>query len=123
MGSEVEKRQFVRLNLLADITYTRRASPTNEKISLTRNISKGGICLIAYEKLNQGEMLDLNIFIPEQEKPITATGKIAWVKEFIIGDPEKGKRYDVGVEFIKANDEELEKIDKYIGGNLKVVNL
>jgi c-di-GMP-binding flagellar brake protein YcgR len=118
MGSEVEKRQFVRLNLLADITYTRRASSANEKISLTRNISKGGICFIAYEKLNEGEMLDLSIFIPEQEKPIAATGKIAWIKEFIIGDPEKGKRYDVGIEFIKVSDGELAKIDKYIGSNL-----
>ena len=119
MGSEVEKRQFVRLNLLADITYTRRVISPNEKLSLTRNISKGGICLIAYEKLNENELLDLNIFIPEQEKPIAATGKIAWIKEFIIGDPEKGKRYDVGIEFIKINNGELVKIDKYVGSNLR----
>jgi len=118
MGSVSEKRRFARLNILTDITYTRSSISDKEKLSLTRNISEGGICFIAYEKLDQDEVLDVNIFIPDHKNPVAATGKVAWVSEFVIGDPSKGVRYDVGFEFLKIADNDRKELDKCVVNNL-----
>ncbi len=107
-----ERRSFVRLNLLSDVIYTK--SPKEERLTFTKNISKGGICIIAYEELKKSELLDLEIYLPDDNAPINAKGKVAWSKEFIIGDKARGKRFDVGVEFVEINDSDLNKIDKYV---------
>lgn len=109
-----EKRRFVRLNVLTDIVYTKRQAPEKEKLSLAKNISMGGICLIVYEELKKSDMLDLKIFLPEDKTPISAAGRVDWVKEFLIGDAYKGRRFDVGIEFIEISEENKNKINKYV---------
>ncbi len=114
MEPSQERRKFVRLNVLTDVIYTKLSPLEKEKLSLTKNISEGGICLIAYEELKESDALDLKIYLPEDKTPIRAIGRVAWVKEFIIGDISKGRRFDVGIEFIKIVNEDINKIDKYI---------
>ena len=109
-----ERRKFARLNTLTDITYNRKHPLDERRLTLSKNISKGGICFIAYEELEEREVLDLNIYLPEDKKPIRVSGRVAWVKEFIIGDQPKNRRFDVGIEFIGIGDEDKNKIDKYI---------
>ena len=118
MDSNAEKRQFVRLNALTDVTYAKVSSPKDEGVSLARNISMGGICLIVYEKLNVGDVLALNVILPDDAKPIPTRGRVAWIKEFTIGDPAKGKRYDVGVEFLDISVEDKSRISQYVFGHL-----
>jgi hypothetical protein len=100
MADFTEKRKFVRLNMLADVEYAKKNSPEKRGISLQKNIGAGGICLIVYEELQVAELLDLKIYLPEAGSPITATGKVAWLKEFVVGEPPRGKRYDAGIEFV-----------------------
>jgi len=109
-----EKRKFLRLNILADVIYTKTALRDKEKLSLAKNISQGGICIICYERLQKSDILDLKIYLPEDRSPINALGRVAWIKEFIIGDESTGKRYDVGIEFIKINNQDRDKINKYV---------
>jgi c-di-GMP-binding flagellar brake protein YcgR len=118
MDTAEERRRFVRLNILADVIYKKVTPANREKLSLTKNISKGGICLIVYEELKEEDILELEIYLPEDKNPILAKGRIVWIKEFIVGDLSKGKRYDTGIEFIEANDEDLNKIDKYVFARL-----
>lgn len=116
------RRKFVRLNMLADVFYKKRSFLRMKKLSAVKNISKGGICLIAYEDLKKGDLLDLKIYLSDDKRSITGIGRVAWTKEFVIGDVFKGKRLDVGVEFIKINDTDLNKIDKYVFGHVQVDN-
>jgi c-di-GMP-binding flagellar brake protein YcgR len=108
-----DRRQFMRLSVLADVVYSRHNSSQEEKLAITRNVSKGGICFIAYEKLNNGELLDLKVFLPEQSVPVEAIGKVCWVREFLITGNEKYCRYDAGVEFVSINDADIHKIEKF----------
>lgn len=118
MENQQERRRFVRLNALVDVIYKRlpfsEEKEAEEELSLTKNISKGGICLIVYEELKESDILDLEICLPEDKIPINATGRVVWAKKFIIGDPIKGKRFDVGIEFMEIKEEDLNRIDKYI---------
>ncbi len=114
MADFPEKRRFPRLSMLAEVTYKRSSIPDEEKIALSKDISACGICFIAYEKFNKDEILDLNIFIIEDKKPITVIGRVVWSREFVIGEPKKGSRYDVGFEFLKISPEDSERIKKYV---------
>jgi len=114
MSKQSEKRKFVRLNFLVDVVYQKRPSAQKERITLSRNISGGGICLIAYEELVKSQLLDLEIYLPDNDEPVKAVGKVAWVNEFVIGDASKGKRFDAGIEFVKIKKEDLEKVNKCV---------
>jgi len=115
MQDREEKRKFARLNILIDVSYKKHdVAQQPEKLTLTRNISKGGICFVGYEELKELDVIDLEIFLPEEKTPIIATGKVVWVKEFTIGEPSLGKRFDVGAEFIDISQKDLEKVDKYM---------
>ena len=118
MENGQEKRKFVRLSALVDVIYNKRAATASE-MSLTRNISQGGICLIAYDELNEQDVLDLKLYLPEDNTPIQAIGKVVWVKEFIIGSIEEGKRYDVGIEFMDIREEDVNRVNKYVFSHIK----
>jgi c-di-GMP-binding flagellar brake protein YcgR len=108
-----EKREFVRLNVLADVVYSRHTSE-DLKLTLTKNISAGGICLIVYESFKEGDLLDLKIGLPQDENPINAVGRVVWSIEFFILNDTKSKRYDIGVEFVNLDPKERERINKYV---------
>ena len=112
--SDSNRRKFVRLNFLVDVVYSKRLSVRKEKISLSRNISAGGICLIVYEELKKAQLLDLEIYLPGDDRPVKALGKVAWLNEFVIGDVSKGRRFDAGIEFVKISKEDSDKVNKYV---------
>jgi Tfp pilus assembly protein PilZ len=114
MDRQQERRSFSRFNLLVDVSVSKRASSQKEKLLMTKNISQGGACIIAYEELKLGDLLDLKIHLPDSKEEIKVIGKVAWCKEFSIGNEQKGKRFDVGVEFVGLNDNTFEKINKYL---------
>jgi len=118
MEPQDERRQFVRLNFSVDVIYHKVPPVEKEKLSLAKNISTGGICLIVYEELREQDALDLEIYLPEDKTAIQAKGRVIWVKEFIIGDISKGKRYDVGIDFLEINKNDLERINKYVFSHL-----
>jgi c-di-GMP-binding flagellar brake protein YcgR len=111
-----ERRRFVRLNALVDVAYSKKAVPAleKEKLSVAKNISKGGICLIVYEPIKAEDVLDLKVYLPDRTTPIDVVGKVVWTKEFILGDIPGNKRYDVGIEFLNVNQKELSEINKYV---------
>ncbi len=109
-----ERRQFVRLSILTDVAYNKKETSEKEKVSFTKNIGGGGICLIAYEEVAVSDVLELKISLSEEKAPITILGKVVWVKKFSIGDSFRGERFDVGVEFINISASDKQKIDKYV---------
>jgi len=109
-----DQRKFVRLNFLVDVIYHKRQLTQKHKLTLSKNIGVGGICLIVYEKLIKGQLLELDIYLPKTNVPVKAIGRVSWVNEFIIGDPIKGKRYDVGIQFVEIKKNNLSKVNKYV---------
>ena len=114
METNQERRKFVRLNTLVDVVYNKVFPAQKVEVSLTKNISKGGICLIAYDELKVSDNLDLNIYLPEDKTPVHVIGRVAWVKDFVICNIPNGKRFDVGIEFITISEQDEKKIAKYV---------
>ncbi|MGE5309311.1 MAG: PilZ domain-containing protein [Deltaproteobacteria bacterium] len=111
-----ERRQFPRFNLQVDVAVTRLDDlGANDPALKTRNVSRGGVCLISYEPLEASEIIHLEINLPAETESLKVNGRVAWVKEFSIGDdPKVGKRYDVGVEFIDVDEETLDILTNYL---------
>ena len=63
--------------------------------------------------LKRGDILKLEIVLPEDSPTINAVGKVVWLKPFHIATEEK-TRYDVGVEFTEINEAERRRINKYV---------
>lgn len=113
-----EKRKFPRLPINVGIKYEITDPKAAEtKSTQSKNISVGGICIIALEKMPVGSTLNLNFFLPDDKKIIKAKGKIAWSKEFSIGS-DNNKAYDLGIEFIQIAKSDRKRIDKYVGMQL-----
>ena len=109
-----DRRNFPRFNLLVDVGVAKRSDSHSEKTLLSKNISQGGVCVIAYEEYKFGDLLDLKINLPGIAEVIQAIGKVVWVKEFSVGDGKNSRRFDVGLEFVGVNDVIFDKINKYL---------
>jgi c-di-GMP-binding flagellar brake protein YcgR len=115
-----EKRRYVRLDASVEVTWqkiadsSQQASPEDD---ITRNISEGGICLIVYEQISVGDVLDLVIELPTQ-KIIHSRGAVRWAKEFEIVGERAIRRYDIGLEFVNISDQDRQEIKKFVFGFL-----
>jgi len=84
-----------------------------EDIEVSRNISKGGICLAMSEKLEPNERVLLEIALSEGGS-LRLKARVAWVMENVKSQPWEAKQvsYDTGIEFLNISDEDREKIIK-----------
>ena len=114
MNIQKERRRFVRLNVLTDVGYAKRSNGKEERLSLAKNISAGGICLVVYDELRASDTLDLKIWLPDDKEIITAVGRVVWVKEISLESLGSAKRFEAGIEFIEIKDEDMKKINTYV---------
>lgn len=95
-----ERRRFVRISTNVPVRYSLPKNPNDIKISKTKDISTGGICITINEKLIPRARLCLEIEPRESHGPILAKGEVAWVKENTEAMSKEGIRYfDIGIEF------------------------
>lgn len=110
-----ERRRYIRLDTRLRITYRILPSPA-PTISETLDIGGGGIRIFLNEPMNVGTLLELEIFLPEDNKPIRCRGKVVWIEEFSIyqGTKEERKELEAGVEFTNIAPEDRDHIIKYV---------
>ncbi len=116
MGSE--RRRFPRLKDSVQIRYRAVKSdvfPGDESEGFTINISGGGVCFSSQEALEQGQILAVEMQLPEFDSPVVTLGRVAWC--------EKGSEsYEIGTEFwwIGWGDEDVQRsIGDYIRRSLE----
>lgn len=107
-----ERRRFPRLavSLIVDYSVSKTASIARAQ---TRDISAGGICLVVYEDIKAGTVLELKIYLPDNASPIAAKGKVIWKTEFSFSSDSKS-RFDMGIEFSEIGESDRQKISLYI---------
>ena len=111
-----ERRRYVRLDTRLKIHYRiLQVSPTPTSTE-TLDISGGGIRIFLNEPLKVGTLLELEIFLPNDAKPIRCQGKLVWVEEFSIyqGAKEERKELEGGVEFTHITPEGQDSIIQYV---------
>ena len=94
-----ERRDFPRLSSSCLVDYNvvqqddRYEEMRENSKGLLQNISGGGMCIRVEKAPEDGEMMTLNIRLPQFPTAVLALGKVCWVKTV------EGGGFDVGVEF------------------------
>ena len=105
-----ERRKYVRLRAPIGVAYKIVKGPKTRSKSTLRDISGGGLMLVANENLRAGDLLDLEIHIPLSGEPIQAVGEVVW---FTAGDGRDRQR-EAGVKFRDIDPQELHRILEYV---------
>ncbi|NQS99516.1 MAG: PilZ domain-containing protein [Candidatus Omnitrophica bacterium] len=114
-----ERRHFPRLVAAVDVEYKvlpEGARPQTETV--TKNIGAGGICLIVYEKVEVGRILNLKLHLPDTNLVVQAKGKVLWSSYFTM-ERDARDRYDLGIEFTEISESDQQKLSLYI---FKLIN-
>ena len=113
---EEERRRFLRLSLDTEFEYVIMERAEGEHFTTgTKNISSGGVCIVVFEKLEQGAMLDLRFSIPTLKKFVLAKGRVAWIREMEFQGKTLHKPvFEAGIEFTEISTEDRKSINEYV---------
>jgi c-di-GMP-binding flagellar brake protein YcgR len=76
------------------------------------DISTGGIGVTADEKILRGDMVELEIGLPDDNIPIFLAGEVIWVRKDSHTD-----KYQAGIKFLKLSSCDRDRIVLYIKKN------
>lgn len=77
----MDRRKYFRFNVELKVRYRQLESLKAYKLTRTEDMSEMGIRITLPEYFEPGTLLELTIKIPHEEHPITAIGRIIWVKK------------------------------------------
>jgi c-di-GMP-binding flagellar brake protein YcgR len=99
-----ERRKFKRFDAYMSVKYQAAQQAEMKGISLSRDLSREGIKMNTQTDLREGTLLDLEINIPDDPKPVHTAGEIVWSR------PSDGQEqgYDQGVRFLM-----MDPVDKF----------
>ena len=99
-----ERRKFKRFDAYMSVKFQFPGAREAKGVSLSKDLSREGIKINSDASLGEGSMLDLEICIPDDPKPIHTSGKVMW------STPSEGRDqgYDQGVRFLM-----MDPVDKF----------
>ncbi|MEI6631292.1 MAG: PilZ domain-containing protein, partial [bacterium] len=80
-----------------------------EQLSVTRDISAGGMLFVSNEPLDIGSILEMKIELPDNEEPIECLARVVRIDE--AGDVNS---YNVAVCFLDITGAQRSRLNKYI---------
>lgn len=109
----IEKRTDKRAILSEEIRYKLIGDDSSniqaEYIkATTKNVSRGGLCIVVPHKINEGNVIRIEIPVENNSRHIKAFCEVQWCKDNGTGS------FDMGASFIALKEEDLEYLNKYI---------
>lgn len=109
-----ERRKYARLQANVEVKYTVIGKPGAVN-AFSKNISAGGLCILAEEQLVVDTPLQLEIRIPDLQNPIVALGRVVWQQKAHAAAAEKSRqRFDTGIEFTGISDFDRFNINRFV---------
>ena len=105
-----EKRKFIRLEVPVDLKYIVENEPVRKEVT-TNDLSCEGLRFTSEEGVREGALLELNLNIPDASNPVHINGKVVWSKRL---STEDRSPFEVGVEFIKIEEDNKNTFLKYL---------
>ena len=101
---EKEKRKFKRFDAYMSVRYKSEQPKKVVGISLSKDLSREGIKIASNEPIREGTLVDLEIDIPDDPKPVFTTGEIIWSRK-VEGEE---KNFEHGIKFLI-----MDPVDKF----------
>lgn len=106
----IEKRKYARLGIPMRVGY-KFSVKDKPRTALSKNMSKGGVLLLAKERMDVGAQITMEIYLTKEDtNPIRTVGQIVWQGNFN-GDG-KGV-YNTGISFSDFKDDDMERFFNY----------
>ena len=81
--------------------------------SFTENVGNGGVCVIIDRKLDRFDKVKLKLAIDDGLSPVECDGSVVWtIEKRKFG--ENAPNYDVGIEFLRMNSIDQERIKTFL---------
>lgn len=110
-----EKRRFNRADANLALQYRNlRKSNDPLALSVSRNISEGGVCFTSSEFISLACRLVVEISLPNAPKPVKAISKVAWIRKLPAGD-----QYQLGNQFLEMTKEDKAHIMNFVSRALE----
>ncbi len=111
-----ERRKFSRLDISVGVAWRRLGSQMAEEVAdidATRNVAEGGVCLVANERFEAGDRLELTLTLPTR-KTIQTLGEVIWVKDAALVREDGVRRFDIGVAFSGLPEDEWQEMKQFL---------
>jgi c-di-GMP-binding flagellar brake protein YcgR len=124
LPSDQERREFVRVRIQIPVRYKFlskvRHDPALEEIyeGTTMNLGGGGLLLLGRipvvdwipDLLMQKIVIGVNLLLPQEEAPIKALTRVAWVETF----DEQTMKCNLGLKFKEVTQQDKDRIFKFV---------
>ena len=101
---EKERRKFKRFDAYMSVKFQVSDQQDLKGISLSKDLSREGLKINSNASLKEGVLVDLEINIPDDPKPVHTAGKIMWSR----ASQGRDQGYDQGVRFLM-----MDPVDKF----------
>jgi Tfp pilus assembly pilus retraction ATPase PilT len=115
--SQFDKRAYTRLSCEANLRYKvfksqqdlikRGFSP--EQLSVTKDVSAGGLLFVSNEPVPIGSILELKIELPDSKEPIECLARVVRIEE-----READQNYNIAVCFLDITGAQKARMNKYV---------
>jgi len=105
-----ERRKYIRLEVPVQLKYILEGKPIRKEVT-TKDLSCDGLRFISAEDLKTDIELEMDIIIPKAANPVHVKGKAVWSKRLTLED---GSPFEVGVEFVKIEEDNKNTFLKYL---------
>ena len=106
-----EKRRFIRFDISLKVAYIVQKDPKTEKLGTTKDVSAAGMQLLTGDKMETGDRVDLDIFVPEALNPAHMKGIVMWSRE---PEPPQNNSYSAGIDFVKIEEDNKNTFLKFL---------
>lgn len=104
-----ERRRYRRLH--APILIRPVSALASRARHEVNDISLGGLRAYSDDKQKPGARFEMELFLPDQSS-VTVLAEVVWVETLPEGAP---ARFDVGLRFVDANPEDLDRVARILG--------
>ena len=73
-----ERRKFKRFDAYMNVQFRSQEAKGEEGSGLSKDLSREGIKVSTDKPLQEGSLVDLEIRLPDENRPIRTTGKVMW---------------------------------------------
>jgi c-di-GMP-binding flagellar brake protein YcgR len=101
---EKERRKFKRFDAFMNVHYRAQETKGGDGSGLSKDLSREGLKINTNHSLPAGSLLDLEIHVPDDTRPVRTTGKVLWTRP---GNGEENG-FDHGVSFLM-----IDPVDKF----------
>jgi hypothetical protein len=116
-----ERRKYKRVLGRLRITYKIEADSI-EGSAYSIDVSAGGFCIGMDQRIKNDTLVELLVYLPDNEKSFTCTARVSWQKMHGIKDKDEKLFYETGLRFENLDLKNRLRLIYYVHGKTKKMN-